>query len=151
MGLDSSQAVMPVSLHLTAAMATLTGRGKARLAMSLYMDNGEMLGELPLVEGSVIWETLRRCSHVDRPVRRRGPVHEEDKMFGLHHVREMPMGALALSWSRLLDRAPPWLEAYGNFARELQGTDLCVVQVETLDMSRTSWLKWPRLGTLWGR
>ena len=114
----------------------------------LFVLNGEMEGGIPLVEGSVILETLRRCPHVDRPVRRRGPVHEEDKMFGLHHVREMPMGALTLSWSRLLDRDPPWLEAYGDFARELQGTDLCVVQVETLDIRRRSWLKWP---TLWSR
>ena len=39
-------------------------------------------------------------------------------MFGLHLVREMPMGGLAMSWGRLLDGDPGWLEAYGDYTRE---------------------------------
>ena len=127
-----------------------------------FVSNTEMVPELPLAEAAVILEALRRCPHVDRPVRRREPVHEEDKMFGLHFVREMPMGALTLSWSRLLDREPPWLEEYGDYARKFteaageqksaqdpHGTRL--VQVETVVAGRRSWPKWPRGGALWDR
>ena len=117
----------------------------------LFVTDRERVLEPPLVGASVILEALRRCPQVDRPVRRREPVHEEDKMFGLHFVREMPMGALALSWSRLLDRSPPWLEAYADFARKFQGDDLCVVQVGTLDFGRRRRLKWPRWRALWSR
>ena len=116
-----------------------------------FVSDTEMVPELPLVEAAVILESLRRFPHVDRSARRRGPVYEEDKMFGLHFVREMPMGALTLSWSRLLDRDPPWLEAYGDYARKFQGADLCVVQVDTLDFRRRGWLKWPRWEALWSR
>ena len=82
-------------------------------------EDTEMVPEVPRVEAAVILEVLRRCPHVDRPVQRRGPVHEEDKMIGLHLVRDMPMGLLTLIWSRLLDRDLPWLEAYGDYAREV--------------------------------
>ena len=116
-----------------------------------FVANTEMVHEVPRVEAAVVLETLRRFPHVDRPVQRREPVHEEDKMIGLHLVRDMPMGLLTLIWSRLLDRDPPWLEAYGDYARKFQGADLCEVQVETLDFRRRSWLKWPRWGALWSR
>ena len=116
-----------------------------------FVANTEMVPELPRVEAAVILEVLRRCPHVDRPVQRRGPVHEEDKMIGLHLVRDMPMGLLTLIWSRLLDRDLPWLEAYGDHARKFQGADLCEVHVETLDFRRRSWLKWPRWEALWSR
>ena len=116
-----------------------------------FVANTEMVPELPRVEAAVILEVLRRCPHVDRPVQRRGPVHEEDKMIGLHLVRDMPMGLLTLIWSRLLDRDLPWLEAYGDYARKFQGADLCEVHVETLDFRRRSWLKWPRWEALWSR
>ena len=117
-------------------------------------NTGETVTESPVGAAAVISEALRRCPHVDRPVRRRGPVHKEHKMFGLHLVREMPMGGLALSWGRFLDSDPPWLEAYGDYTREFLeaaaeqknvqdagGTRL--VQVETLAFGRRSWLKWP--------
>ena len=116
-----------------------------------FVANTEMVPEVPRVEAAVILEVLRRCPHVDRPVQRRGPVHEEDKMIGLHLVRDMPMGLLTLIWSRLLDRDLPWLEAYGDHARKFQGADLCEVHVETLDFRRRSWLKWPRWEALWSR
>ena len=116
-----------------------------------FVANTEMVPELPRVEAAVILEVLRRCPHVDRPVQRREPVHEEDKMVGLHLVRDMPMGLLTLIWSRLLDRDLPWLEAYGDYARKFQGADLCEVQVETLDFRRRSWLRWPRWGSLLSR
>ena len=116
-----------------------------------FVANTEMVHEVPRVEAAVILEVLRRCPHVDRPVQRRGPVHEEDKMIGLHLVRDMPMGVLTLIWSRLLDRDLPWLEAYGDYARKFQGADLCEVHVETLDFRRRSWLKWPRWEALWSR
>ena len=101
-----------------------------------FVADTEMVPELPRVEAAVILEVLRRCPHVDRPVQRREPVHEEDKMIGLHLVRDMPMGLLTLIWSRLLDRDLPWLEAYGDYARKFQGADLCEVQVEALDFRR---------------
>ena len=116
-----------------------------------FVADTEMVPELPRVEAAVVLETLRRCPHVDRPVQRRGPVHEEDKMIGLHLVRDMPMGLLTLIWSRLLDRDLPWLEAYGDHARTFQGADPCEVKVETLDFRRRSWLKWPRWEALWSR
>ena len=116
-----------------------------------FVANTEMVHEVPRVEAAVILEVLRRCPHVDRPVQRRGPVHEEDKMIGLHLVSDMPMGVLTLIWSRLLDRDLPWLEAYGDYARKFQGADLCEVHVETLDFRRRSWLKWPRWEALWSR
>ena len=100
-----------------------------------FVANTEMVPELPRVEAAVILEVLRRCPHVDRPVQRRGPVHEEDKMIGLHLVRDMPMGLLTLIWSRLLDRDLPWLEAYGDYARKFQGADLCEVQVGNVRLS----------------
>ena len=61
-----------------------------------FVADTEMVPELPRVEAAVILEVLRRCPHVDRPVQRREPVHEEDKMIGLHLVRDMPMGLLTL-------------------------------------------------------
>ena len=117
----------------------------------LFVTDPERVPEPPVGEAGLILEALRRCPHVDRPIWRRKPVHEEDKLFGLHFVREMPMGALTLSWSRLLDRNPPWLEAYADFAREFQGDELCVIQVETLELGRRSRLKWPRWRALWSR
>ena len=124
----------------------------------IFVSNTETVAESSVGAAAVISEALRRCPHVDRPVRRRRPVHKEDQMLGLHVVREMPMGALALSWGRLLDSDPPWLEAYGDYTREFleaaaeqknvqdaDGTRL--VQVETLAFGRRSWLKWPGWGT----
>ena len=124
----------------------------------IFVSNTETVAEHPLGEAAVISEALRRCPHVDRPVRRRGPVHKEEKMFGLHRVREMPMGGLAMSWGRLLDGDPGWLEAYGDYTREFleaaaeqknvqdaDGTRL--VQVKALVVGRRSWLKWPGWGT----
>ena len=124
----------------------------------VFLSNTEMAAEPPVREAAVILEVLGRCPHVDRPVRRRRPVHKEDRMFGLHLLREMPMGVLALSWGRLVESAPPWLEAYGDYTRkfvkaaaEQKGVqDPCgtrLVQVETLVFGRRSWLKWPRWGT----
>ena len=34
----------------------------------------------------MVLEAMKRCPNVDRPVRRRRPVHKEDKLFGLHMV-----------------------------------------------------------------
>ena len=109
----------------------------------IFVSNTEMAAEPPVGEFGLILEALRRCPHVDRPVRRRRPVHKEDRMFGLHLLREMPMGGLALSWGRLVERDPPWIEAYGDYTRKfLQATaDPCgtrQVQVETLIFGRRS-------------
>ena len=78
-----------------------------------FVANTEMVHEVPRVEAAVILEVLRRCPHVDRPVQRREPVHEEDKMIGLHLVRDMPMGLLTLIWSRLLARIHRFIQVDG--------------------------------------
>ena len=82
----------------------------------LFIRDTEMTTALPVVEAGVVSEVLKRCPHVDKPIRKRRPVHKEDKMLGLHLLREMSMGALAMSWSRLVDGDPPWLEAYAERA-----------------------------------
>ena len=69
---------------------------------------------IPVVEAGVVSEVLKRCPHVDRPVRKRRPVHKEDRALGLQLLRKMPMGGLAMAWSRLVNGEPPWLEAYTN-------------------------------------
>ena len=71
--------------------------------------------ETPLQEIEVVLDAMKRCPNVDRPVRRRRPVHKEDKLFGLHMVRKMPMAVLAITWCRLMDRNPAWLKAYGDY------------------------------------
>ena len=71
--------------------------------------------ETPLQEIEVVLDAMKRCPNVDRPVRGRRPVLKEDKMFGLHMVRKMPMAALAITWCRLMDRNPAWLKAYGDY------------------------------------
>ena len=84
---------------------------KARVELNdwmIFVSNTEAVAESPVGEAAVISKALRRCPHVDRPVRRRRPVHKEDKMFGLHLVREMPMGGLALSWGCFLARIHRW-------------------------------------------
>ena len=80
-----------------------------------FTPNTEKNPELPLQEYEVVLEAMKRCPNVDRPVRRRRPLHKEDKLFGLHMVREMPMAALAITWCRLMDRNPAWLKAYGDY------------------------------------
>ena len=80
-----------------------------------FTPNTEKNPELPLQEYEVVLEAMKRCPNVDRPVRRRRPVHKEDKLFGLHMVRKMPMAALAITWCRLMDRNPAWLKAYGDY------------------------------------
>ena len=80
-----------------------------------FTPNTEKKVELPLHEYEVVLEAMKRCPNVDRPVRRRRPVHKEDKLFGLHMVRKMPMAALAITWCRLMDRNPAWLKAYGDY------------------------------------
>ena len=104
---------------------------------------------LPGVEADIAFEVLLRCPHVDRPVRKRRLVDKEDRAMGLHLPRSMPMGALALTWSRLLEGDPPWLEAYANHREELQEAAAGengprLMQVETLGLRRRSWLQ--RLG-----
>ena len=118
----------------------------------IFVSNPETVAVAPVEEAAVIMEALRRLPHVDRPIRRRRPVHEEDKRRVLHLVREMPMGALTLCWSRLLDGSPPWFEAYGDYTRETQDPhETIVVQVDTLVFGGRSWLEWPRRNTRWSR
>ena len=104
---------------------------------------------LPGAEADIAFEVLLRCPHVDRPVRKRRLVDKEDRAMGLHLPRSMPMGALALTWSRRLDGDPPWLETYANHREELQEAAAGengprLMQVETLVLRRRSWLE--RLG-----
>ena len=118
----------------------------------LFVSDPEQLAGLPAGEAAVASEVLKRCPHVDRPVRRRRPVHKDDRTRGLHLVREMPMGALALSWSRFLEEDPPWRGKYGDYKRELQlatvegkdAQDGCEERTVTLVLGRSNRLKWPR-------
>ena len=81
----------------------------------LFVSSTEMEeATIPVVEAGVVSEVLKRCPHVDRPMRKRRPVHKEDRALGLQLLRTMPMGALAMAWSRLVNGEPPWLEAYTN-------------------------------------
>ena len=83
----------------------------------LFVSSTEMATALPVVEAGVVSEILLRCPHVDRSVRKRRPVHKEDRALGLQLLRNMPMGALAMAWSRLVDGEPSWLEAYANWTQ----------------------------------
>ena len=77
----------------------------------LFLSSAEMGATNPAIEAGIVSEVLLRCPHVDRRVQKRGPVHDEDRVLGLHPLREMSMGALAMAWSRILDRDPLWLRA----------------------------------------
>ena len=83
----------------------------------LFLSCPQLVATNPVVEAGVVSEVVLRCFYVDQPVRKRRSVHKEDRALGLHPLREMPMGALAMSWSRILDGDPPWLEAYANYTR----------------------------------
>ncbi len=83
----------------------------------LFIRDTEMGTVLPVVEAGVVSEVLKRCPQVDRPARKRRPVHKEDRALGLQLLRKMPMGGLAMAWSRLVNGEPPWLEAYANWTQ----------------------------------
>ena len=114
-----------------------------------FVSNTDMDAPRPVVEAGLISEVFQRCPQVDRPVRKRWPADKEGRKFGLHLLREMPMGALAIVWTRILDGEPPWVEAYANYREKLQEADgelkgARLAQVETLAFGRRRWLK--RLG-----
>ncbi len=123
-----------------------------------FVSDPEQMARIPSGEAAVAREVLQRCPHVDRPVRRRRPVHKEDRELGLHLVREMPMGALALSWSRHLED-PPWRGTYGDYKREFQKATAESKDAQhpyekrtvTLVLGLSSRLKWPPWGTLRSR
>ena len=59
-------------------------RGSEFQEFLTFTPNTEKKVEPPLQEYEVVLEAMKRCPNVDRPVRRRRPVHKEDKLFGLH-------------------------------------------------------------------
>ena len=94
-------------------------RGEFLNLMMFIPDTGKEV-ETPLQEFEVVLDAMKRCPNVDRPVRGRSPVYEEDRYFGLHVVRKLPMAGLAITWCRLIDRDPAWLKAYGDYKLDLQ-------------------------------
>ena len=72
----------------------------------LLIRDTEMGTVLPVVEAGVVSEVLKRCPQVDRPARKRRPVHKEDRALGLQLLRKMPMGGLAMSLESSSKRRP---------------------------------------------
>ena len=111
-----------------------------------FVTNTDMDTPAPVVEAGLLSEVVQRCPQIDRPVQKRWPSDKKGMEFGLHRLGEMPMGALAIAWTRLLDAEPPWVEAYANYreklheaAGELKGSEL--MHAQALAFGRIGWLK----------